>query len=182
MSAPRTAIATFGCGCFWTKQHLFGQLHGVVATRVGFMGGWTMSPSYREVCQKTTGHAEVVEVTYDRDATRFSHLLKAFFCFHDAARDRTDKGGQYRSVVFYRKAKERILTERAIELLRCAGLDVTTQVKPAQLFWEAAPRHQGYVARTGHRLELAPPDGLADLSLRQAAVTRPAPTPSAAAA
>ena len=133
----RFATAIFGCGCFWHKEHLFGRLHGVKDTRVGFMGGWAHSPTYQEVCAKGTGHAEVVEVTYDTHETRFPQLLKAFFSFHDATRDRTVKGGQYRSVVFYRKAKERIIAERAIELLRQHGVDVTTQVLPAQIFWEA---------------------------------------------
>ena len=133
----RQATAIFGCGCFWHKEHLFRQLHGVIKTRVGFMGGWQHAPTYQEVCAKGTGHAEVVEVTYDTTLTRFPQLLKAFFSFHDATRDRTVKGGQYRSVVFYRKAKERIIAERAIELLKDNEVNVTTQVVPAQIFWEA---------------------------------------------
>ena len=167
----RLTTATFGCGCFWTKEHLFGQLHGVTATRVGFMGGWLMDPTYRQVCEKTSGHAEVVEVTYDTERTRFPALLKAFFSFHDATRDRTGKGGQYRSVVFFRKAKERIITERAIELLRGHGLAITTQVEPAKVFWPAEERHQGYVARTGLRTEARPQTGLDEMSLAEAAVS-----------
>lgn len=163
------ATATFGCGCFWTKEHLFGQLHGVTATRVGFMGGWAMNPTYRQVCEKTTGHAEVVEVTYDTTLTRFPALLKAFFSFHDATRDRTGKGGQYRSVVFCRKAKERVLSERAIELLRDHGLPITTAVEAAGVFWPAEERHQHYVERKGLRTGDAPSDKLDDLSLEQAA-------------
>ena len=165
----RLETIVFGCGCFWTKEHLFRQLHGVVDTRVGFMGGWAMNPTYAQVCEKTTGHAEVVEVTYDCDQTRFPHLLKAFFSFHDATRDRTKKGGQYRSVVFYRKAKERIMTERAVELLRGHGLDVTTTIEPAQIFWPASARHQGYVERTGNKRDAQPVDNLNDLSLPEAA-------------
>ncbi len=167
---PRLATATFGCGCFWGKEHLFSQLHGVTSTRVGFMGGWKMDPSYHEVCEKTTGHSEVVEVTYDPDLTRFPYLLKAFFSFHDATIDRRDGGGQYRSVVFHRKAKEQILAQRAIELLRESGLAVSTVVLPAQIFWEAEARHQHYVARTGHRAEAHPNPNLRELSLREAAL------------
>ena len=166
----RLATATFGCGCFWTKEHLFGQLHGVTATRVGFMGGWAMNPTYRQVCEKTTGHAEVVEVTYDCDLTRFPALLKAFFSFHDATRDRTGKGGQYRSVVFTRKAKERILAERAVELLREHGLDIATVVEAARVFWPAEARHQGYVSRTGLRADARPSRSLAEMSLPEAAL------------
>ena len=167
----RLATATFGCGCFWTKEHLFGQLHGVTATRVGFMGGWVMNPTYRQVCEKTSGHAEVVEVTYDTELTRFPALLKAFFSFHDATRDRSAKGGQYRSVVFYRKAKERVIAERAVELLREHGLSITTAIEPAKVFWPAEARHQGYVTRTGLRTEDSPRLGLEDMSLEEAALS-----------
>ena len=166
----RLTTAVFGCGCFWTKEHLFGQLHGVVSTRVGFMGGWTIEPTYRQVCEKTTGHAEVVEVTYDSELTRFPTILKAFFSFHDATRDRSTKGGQYRSVVFYRKAKERVIAERAVELLREHGLEITTRIEPAKVFWPAEERHQRYVARTGLRAEASPSQQLESMTLEEAAV------------
>ena len=143
----RLETAYFGCGCFWTKEYLFSQLHGVHATRTGYMGGWTVDPTYQEVCSKTTGHAEVVEVVFDTTKTRFRHLLKAFFSFHDATRDRKDNGGQYRSVVFCRKAKHRIVSERAIDLLRNNGLDVRTEVESAAVFWPAEDRHQNYIRR-----------------------------------
>lgn len=165
----RLTTAVFGCGCFWTKEHLFSQLHGVVSTRVGFMGGWVMNPSYAEVCQKTTGHAEVVEVTFDRDITSYSQLLKAFFSFHDSSRDRRSKGGQYRSVLFCRKAKERVIAERAIELLKDSGMAVFTTVEPAGILYEAEKRHQRYVNRTGHHVDKKPNPDLSSLTLVEAA-------------
>lgn len=133
------------------------------------MGGWVHNPSYHDVCQKMTGHAEVVEVTYDTTKTRFPQLLKAFFSFHDATRDRTTKGGQYRSVIFYTKAKEQIIAQRAIEVLKEHGIQVTTLVKPALIFWEAEKRHQGYVDRTGHYSDKVPDPNLESLTLEEAA-------------
>ena len=171
----RRATATFGCGSFWTKRRLFGALHGVTDVRVGYMGGTTLNPTQQQVAQKTTGHTEVVEVTYDPDQTRFPQLLKAFFSFHDATRDRSGKGGQYRSVVFCRKAKEEIIAKRAIELLRREGLEVTTRVESAQIFWEAAPSPQRGTARTLRAADDrdAPSTRLAGLSLVEAARLTP---------
>ena len=139
------------------------------------MGGWTHNPSYQDVSGKMTGHAEVVEVTYDTTVTRFPQLLKAFFSFHDACRDRTIKGGQYRSVVFYRKAKERIIAERAVELLRKNGVEVTTKVEPAQIFWEAEKQHQGYAARSEGYDKLAPNPALDAATLEEAATQQAKP-------
>ncbi len=165
----KIATAIFGCGHFWSKEPLFQQLHGVLSTRVGFMGGWTLDPTYAEVNQKMSGHAEVVEVTYDTTQTRFPQLLKAFFSFHDATRDRSTKGGQYRSVVFYRKAKERIITERAIELLRKNGVAATTEIKPAQIFWEAEKPLTTRPSKPVATVAAAPRPNLKQMSLQDAA-------------
>ncbi len=153
MSSLRKAY--FGCGCFWTKEYLFSQLPGVVATRTGYMGGDTPQPTYHQVCTKTTGHAEVVEVSYDPVETSLLELLKRFFSFHDATRDRSEKGGQYRSVVFWRKPEERVELTSEINALKSAGLAVTTSIEKVTTFWEAEERHQGYVKRTGRHCDMS---------------------------
>ena len=158
-------IAYFGCGCFWTKEFLFGKMPGVRATRTGYMGGVTDHPTYHQVCKKDSGHAETVEVTYDEDLTSFSELLKGFFSFHDATRDRSNNGGQYRSVVFWRKQEEKEHLESIFEALREANLPVSTSIEKAGVFWEAEERHQGYVERTGHYCDVTPTMNLSALSL-----------------
>ena len=140
--SERTETVYFGCGSAQRRRPLFEQLHGVTATRVGYMGGWTAQPSATQVASRLTGHTEVVEVTYDTNATKLTALLKAFFSFHDATLDRAGDGGPHGSVVFCRKAKHNIVTERAIALLRKHGLDVATRVKDAGMFWEAQPERQ----------------------------------------
>lgn len=134
---PRLETVYFGSGPFRSKASLFAQLHGVCETHVGYMGGWAIDPSEVNASSGMSGHTEVVEVTFDTNQTKFSALLKAFFSFHDATHAREEKGGLYRSIVFCRKAKQKIVTERAIALLRQHGLEVVTQVKDATVFWVA---------------------------------------------
>ncbi len=164
MSA-RTETVYFGSGGFWSRQPLFDKLHGVVGTRSGYMGGWGVNPTRDQVSSGMTGHTEVVEVTFDTNLTKFRTLLKAFFSFHDPTVAREEKGGQYRSIVFCRKAKQNIVTERAIALLRDNGLDVVTQVKDAGLFW-VAPEGQQHHATQAEQL----PSGVyKDVTLVEAA-------------
>ena len=149
------------------------QLHGVTATRRGAMGGWTVSPSQEQLNSGLTGHAEVVEVDFDTNSTNLRHLLKAFFSFHDATVDRTQlRGGQYRSVVFCRKAKQKIVTRRAIDLLAGNGLEVSTQVKDAGIFWPDAPGNAHYTRSTSRHLRVVQEDVLEDMSLFEAAQSR----------
>ena len=138
------ATATFACGCFWSKQYFFDQLKGVTATRVGFTGGHVPEVTYREVCTKTTGHAEAVEVTYDPAILSYADLLEAFFGMHDARIDRRDKGGQYRSAIFVHTGLQREQALTHIEKLKTAGITVSTMVEAAGPFWAADARHQGY--------------------------------------
>lgn len=138
---------------------------GVTSTRTGYMGGISDTPTYHDVCTKTTGHAEVVEVTYDSRLTSLHQLLKGFFGFHDATQDRSAKGGQYRSTVFWRKLEERVQLESVIEQLHTSGLNVSTQIEEAATFWEAEQRHQGYVERTGRQCDLSPTMDLGGLSI-----------------
>ncbi len=159
--------AYFGCGCFWTKEYLFSKMPGVVSTCTGFMGGDTDDPTYHEVCTKKTGHAEVVEVTFDANLTSLEILLKGFFGFHDATKDRSTKGGQYRSVVFWRKLRDRDTLRSIVADLKAAGLSVSTSIEEASTFWESEERHQGYIERTGHQCDLSPTMNLDALTLEQ---------------
>ncbi len=162
---PRTETVFFGSGGFWSRQPLFDRLHGVVGTRSGYMGGWGVNPTRDQVNSGMTGHTEVVEVTFDTNLTKFRTLLKAFFSFHDPTVAREEKGGQYRSIVFCRKAKQNITTERAIALLRDNGLEVVTRVKDAGLFWVASDVQQHHAA-LDKRL---PPGAFQDVTLVEAA-------------
>lgn len=137
-------IAIFASGCFWSKEYLFGQTDGVLSTRVGYTGGHAENPTYREVCAKTTGHAEAVEVIFDPAQTSFEQLARLFFEIHDPTQDRTDKGGQYRSAIFYRNEAQKKTAEYLIEQLRENGYDVKTRLEPAGPFWPAEDRHQKY--------------------------------------
>lgn len=141
--------AIFASGCFWSKEYFFSQAEGVVSTRVGYTGGRTDHPSYKEVCTKTTGHAEAVEVTYDSDKTKFEQLARLFFEIHDPTLDRTDKGGQYRSSIFYLNEAQKKTAETLIAELKEMKYDVKTLLEPAGDFWTAEARHQKYCDSRG---------------------------------
>ncbi|MEZ5043065.1 MAG: bifunctional methionine sulfoxide reductase B/A protein [Saprospiraceae bacterium] len=148
--------AVFAAGCFWSKEYTFSRITGVVATRVGFTGGHTTSPTYQEVCNKTTGHAEAVEVTYDPSILSFEELARLFFEMHDPTIDRREKGGQYRSAIFYQDESQKKIAEQLIQTLQAKGYDVVTQLEAAAIFWSADARHQKYcdshgLTPTSHR-------------------------------
>jgi len=136
--------AVFACGCFWSKEYLFSQQPGVVATRVGYTGGDTENPTYHQVCSKTTGHAEAVEVTFDPAQTTFEQLARFFFEIHDPTMDRTERGGQYRSAIFYQNDQQKQTAEQLIQQLEANGYAVKTQLEQASTFWQAEERHQKY--------------------------------------
>lgn len=151
-------------------EPLLAQLHGVKATRRGVMGGWAVAPSQEQVDSGMTGHAEVVEVDFDTNATKLRHLLKAFFSFHDATVDRTgERGGQHRSVVFCRKAKQTIVTRRAIDLLARNDHPVATIVKDAGIFWPAKDTNDHYGQAATRYLREVPEERLKGMSLVEAA-------------
>lgn len=167
---PRIEQVYFGGGPVRRLEPLLAQLHGVAATRRGAMGGWTVSPSQEQLNSGLTGHAEVVEVDFDTNETKLRHLLKAFFSFHDATVDRTtERGGQYRSVVFCRKAKQAIVTRRAIDLLAGNGHEVITLVKDAGIFWPSASANEHYTRAATRHLRVVPEAELEEMSLLEAA-------------
>ena len=145
--------ATFGGGCFWGVEAAFRRLDGVTATRVGYAGGRVESPSYQQVCYEDTGHAEVVEVTYDDEKTPYEQLLAVFWAEHDATqlrRQGRDVGDQYRSVIFAHDEAQRIAAKDSVERVqaRLSKL-VVTSIEDAPPFWEAEDYHQQYLEKRG---------------------------------
>ena len=145
--------ATFGAGCFWGVEAAFRRLDGVTSTRVGYAGGHKERPSYEEVCSSGTGHAEVVEVTYDADVIPYEALLATFWAEHDPTqlnRQGPDVGEQYRSVVFVHDEEQRAAAEASRERVQeRLSRPVVTQVEDAQTFWEAEDYHQQYLEKRG---------------------------------
>ena len=145
--------AMFGAGCFWGVEAAFRQLDGVTKTRVGYSGGHTDNPTYEDVCAHGTGHAEVVEVTYDPDRVTYDDLLQVFWAKHDPTqlnRQGWDIGDQYRSAIFVHDAEqeEAAVRSKAHEQTRY-GKPVVTQIEPAQTFYEAEDYHQQYLEKRG---------------------------------
>jgi peptide-methionine (S)-S-oxide reductase len=149
----RTAV--FGMGCFWGAERLFWQLDGVASTAVGYAGGHTPNPTYEEVCSAQTGHAEVVLVIYDPDEVTYDELLKVFWEGHDPTqgmRQGNDVGTQYRSAVYATDAAQleaaEASRERYAEALTASGHgSITTEIRPAPMFYYAEDYHQQYLAK-----------------------------------
>ena len=147
--------ATFGAGCFWGVEAAFRQLEGVTATRVGYSGGHSESPTYEDVCSHTTGHAEVVEVTYDPERISYEELLDVFWRKHDPTqlnRQGWDVGDQYRSVIFVHDEEQRAAAERSKSELDASGRyrkPIVTAIEPAQTFYVAEDYHQQYLEKRG---------------------------------
>ena len=146
----QTEVATFGGGCFWCLEAAFEQVKGVERVVSGYCGGTTANPTYREVCGGDTGHAEVVQVTFDPAVVSFGDLLDVFFGTHDPTtrnRQGADVGTQYRSAVFYHSPRQQEAAERKIAELNAAGIwdaPIVTEVVPFQAFYPAEDYHQGY--------------------------------------
>ena len=144
--------AYFAGGCFWGVEHLLKQSEGVISTRVGYMGGRTKNPTYKQVCYENTGHAEVVEVVFDPKQTSYETLARLFFEIHDPTqinRQGPDIGDQYRSAVFYTNNEQKETAEKLIALLKGRGYNSVTEVVPADTFWVAEDYHQDYYDNTG---------------------------------
>ena len=147
--------ATFGAGCFWGVEQAFRKIDGVVATQVGYAGGTVDNPTYEQVCSHTTGHAEVVEVTYDPDAVSYDELLDVFWHIHNPTtlnRQGPDIGDQYRSVIFYHNDEHKSAAEASRQRLQASGKynrDIVTYIEPAPRFWRAEEYHQQYFQRRG---------------------------------
>jgi peptide methionine sulfoxide reductase msrA/msrB len=134
-------------GCFWGTEYFLKRIDGVISTTVGYTGGHVENPSYEQVCGKRTGHYEACLVEYDPKRTTAEEVLRTFFETHDPTQANgqgPDIGPQYRSAVFYQNDAQRDLTQSLIGLLTAKGLDVATEVLPAQAFYSAEGYHQDY--------------------------------------
>ncbi len=145
--------ATFGAGCFWGVEAAFRRVDGVLGTRVGYAGGTTTRPTYEQVCSDATGHAEVVEVTYDDEQVPYERLLAVFWAEHDPTqlnRQGPDVGTQYRSVVFVHDDEQRRVAQASRDHVQeRLTRPVVTQIEDAPPFWEAEEYHQRYLERRG---------------------------------
>lgn len=138
-----------GGGCFWSKEYHLSKVSGVTGTQVGFMGGTLPNPTYKQVCTKTTGHAEVVAVNYDPAVLSTRNLLFHFFSIHDPRIDRRHKGGQYRSAIFFTTDEQEKAAQRLMNELADKGHPLSTVLQPATDFWPAEERHQQYCETKG---------------------------------
>jgi peptide-methionine (S)-S-oxide reductase len=147
--------ATFGAGCFWGVEARFSEMPGVIDTAAGYEGGALEHPTYKEVCTDRTGHAEVVDVTFDPSRISFDTLLDAFFAMHDPTqvnRQGPDWGSQYRSVVFAHGDEQLRQAQAKISELNASGAyrkPIATKVEPATTFWRAEEYHQRYLEKRG---------------------------------
>lgn len=148
-------MATFGAGCFWGVEAAFRQVPGVVATTVGYEGGRTTDPTYRDVCSHTTGHAEAVQVEYDPTRVTYDQLLEVFWDEHDPTqlnRQGPDVGDQYRSVIFFHTPEQRAAAEASKTAQAASGRHrkpIVTQIVPAETFYRAEDYHQQYLEKRG---------------------------------
>ncbi len=143
-------VATLGGGCFWCLEAVFQDLEGVKAVVSGYAGGEVENPSYEQVCTGSTGHAEVVQVTYDPQRLSYEFLLNVFFSIHDPTtlnRQGADVGTQYRSVIFYHNEDQKEVAEQKIQEIVEEGIwegPIVTQVEPLHQFFPAEDYHQNY--------------------------------------
>lgn len=150
-----TDKATFGAGCFWGVEAAFRKLKGVVSTTVGYSGGSSKSPTYKDVCSGRTGHAEVVQVEYDPSRVSYEELLNVFWGVHDPTqmnRQGPDVGTQYRSAIFFHNAAQEAAAKAAKARLEKSGQyrkPIVTEIIPASEFYAAEEYHQRYLEKHG---------------------------------
>jgi peptide-methionine (S)-S-oxide reductase len=147
--------ATFGAGCFWGVESFFRQVPGVIDAVVGYAGGKLANPTYKQVCTDRTGHAEVVEVTFDPTTVSYGNLVDVFFMNHDPTqlnRQGPDVGTQYRSVIFTHGSEQERTAREKKDALAASGRfrrPVVTTIEPAPAFWRAEEYHQRYFEKNG---------------------------------
>jgi peptide-methionine (S)-S-oxide reductase len=152
-----TETATLGGGCFWCLEAVFDDLKGVISVESGYSGGSVSNPSYEQVCTGRTGHAEVVQITFDPGEISFRDILEVFFAFHDPTtlnRQGADVGTQYRSVIFYHGPEQKATAEEVIKELESAKVwpsRIVTEVAPLAAFYAAEDYHQEYYRLNGQQ-------------------------------
>lgn len=159
-------IATLGGGCFWCMDAIFRELTGVEKVESGYSGGTVTNPTYEQVCTGRTGHAEVVQVTFDPAALSYKDLLRVFFTVHDPTtlnRQGGDVGSNYRSVIFYHNPKQKTEATEVIQEIAAAGTwdgNIVTQLEPFETFYRAEQYHQEYFEKNPNqpycRIVIAP--------------------------
>jgi peptide-methionine (S)-S-oxide reductase len=149
--------ATLGGGCFWCLEAVYDQLRGVASVASGYAGGHVRNPTYRQVCNGDTGHAEVTQIRFDPAIVSYADLLRVFFSIHDpTTRDRqgNDVGPQYRSVIFYHSPEQKRVAEEVMREVTEAGVwddPLVTELSPLDTFYRAEDYHQEYFARNGNQ-------------------------------
>lgn len=153
MSKNSKEVAILGGGCFWCLEAVYEQLLGVEKVESGYSGGAVVNPTYKQVCSGTTGHAEVVQVTFDPQVIDFQSLLEVFFTIHDPTtpnRQGADVGPQYRSAIFYHNKQQKTIAEQVIREIDVAKIwdnPIVTEVAPFEVFYRAEDYHQEYFRR-----------------------------------
>ena len=147
--------ATFGTGCFWCTEAIFQQLEGVIKVTSGYSGGHVVNPTYEQVCNKTTGHAECLNIEYDKSKITFEELLEVFWKSHDPTtlnRQGNDEGPQYRSAIFYHNEEQKEKAEKYKAQLDESGVfdkPIVTEITPFDVFYPAENYHQNYYNNNG---------------------------------
>lgn len=147
--------ATFGTGCFWCTEAIFQQLEGVIKVTSGYSGGHVVNPTYEQVCNKTTGHAECLNIEYDKSKITFDELLEVFWKSHDPTtlnRQGNDSGPQYRSAIFYHNEAQKEKAEKYKAELNESGVfnnSIITEITPFTIFYPAENYHQNYYNNNG---------------------------------
>lgn len=150
-------IATLAGGCFWCLEAVFVELRGVEKVVSGYMGGHTVNPAYKQICYEDTGHAEVIQITFDPQTITFKELLEVFFTIHDPTtlnRQGADVGSQYRSAIFYHSDEQRTAAEQVIAELTASGIwsnPIVTEMTSAPAFYPAEDYHQDYFANNPYQ-------------------------------
>jgi peptide-methionine (S)-S-oxide reductase len=145
-----TETATFGAGCFWCIEAIYQQLKGVIKVVPGYSGGETNNPTYYDICQGTTGHAEVCQIIYDPEVISYDELLEVFWLIHDPTSlnyQDYDIGTQYRSIIFYHNPDQAIISEEYKTMLETSGeypKPIVTEIKPFRAFYQAEICHMNY--------------------------------------
>jgi len=146
-------IATFGGGCFWCTEAIFRNTIGVLDVKSGFSGGFIKNPAYREVCTGRTGHAEVIQLVYDSEVMSLEELITIHLLTHNPTtihEKATDKGAQYRSIIFYNTITEKETIEKVIQdIQKNFENKITTEMEPFKVFFEAEEKHQNYYKENG---------------------------------
>jgi peptide-methionine (S)-S-oxide reductase len=153
--SSRAEVATLGGGCFWCLEAVYQELRGVEKVESGYSGGDVPNPTYRQVCSETTGHAEVVQVTFDPEKVSYRDILEVYFTIHDPTtlnRQGADVGTQYRSVIFYHTEDQKRTAEEVISEIESEGIwnkPIVTEVVPLDEFYVAEDYHQNYFRNNG---------------------------------